>query len=94
MDAAGLRKRLTQNLLDEINDVQFPSVTMMNRVESTLATREDLADYIEVLVKKVEATRFPSISMLNRLDGLLDQLDQVEQQQELEAAQSDGGGAE
>ena len=64
------------------------------QVESTLATREDLADYIEVLVKKVEATRFPSISMLNRLDGLLDQLDQVEQQQELEAAQSDGGGAE
>lgn len=94
MDAAGLRKRLTQNLLDEINDVQFPSVTMMNRVESTLATREDLADYIEVLVKKVEATRFPSISMLNRLDGLLDQLDQVEQQQELEAARSDGGGGE
>ena len=91
MDAAGLRKRLTQNLLDEINDVQFPSVTMMNRVESTFATQEDLADYIEVLVKKVEATRFPSIPMLNRLDGLLDQLDQVEQQEQLEAAQSDGG---
>jgi predicted transcriptional regulator len=92
MDAADLRKRLTQSLLDEINDVQFPSVTMMNRVESTLATQDDLADYIEVLVKKVEATRFPSISMLNRLDGLLDQLDQVEQRQQLEAAQSDGGG--
>jgi hypothetical protein len=44
MDAAGLRKRLTQNLLDEVNEVQFPSVTMMDRVESTLATQEDLAD--------------------------------------------------
>jgi predicted transcriptional regulator len=91
MDAAELRQRLTQSLLDEINDVQFPSVTMMNRVESTLATQDDLADYIEVLVKKVEATRFPSISMLNRIDGLLDQLDQVEQRQQLEAARSDGG---
>lgn len=92
MDAADLRKRLTQNLLDDINEAQFPSITMMNRVESTLATEEDLADYIEVLVKKVEATRFPSISMLNRLDGLLDQLEQVEQQQQYAAAQSNGGG--
>jgi hypothetical protein len=90
MDAAGLRKRLTQSLLDDINEVQFPSVTMMNRVESALGTEEDLADYVEVLVEKVEATRYPSISMLNRLDGLLDRLEQVEQQEQLAAAQSDG----
>jgi hypothetical protein len=90
MDAAGLRKRLNQSLLDEINEVQFPSVTMMNRVESTLAAQEDLADYIEVLVEKVEATRYPSISMLNRVEGLLDQLEQAEQRQQLAAAQSDG----
>jgi hypothetical protein len=38
MDAAGLRKRLTESLLEDINDVQFPSVTMMDRVESSLAT--------------------------------------------------------
>jgi hypothetical protein len=93
MDAAGLRKRLTQNLFDEINEVQFPSVTMMDRVESTLATQDDLADYIEVLVKKVEATRFPSISMLNRVDGLLDQLEEAEQRQQLASAQSDGAGS-
>ena len=88
MNSAGLRKRVTQSLLDDINDVQFPSVTMMNRVESTLATQDDLADYVEALVEKVEATRYPSISMLNRIDGLLDQLERSEQQ---EAAQSDGG---
>ena len=90
MDAAGLRKRLTQSLLEDINDVQFPSVTMMNRVESGLATQEDLADYIEVLVEKVEGTQYPSISMLNRLDGLLDQLERVEEQQQLAAAETDG----
>jgi hypothetical protein len=90
MDAAALRKRLNQSLFDEIDEVQFPSVTMMNRAEAALGTRDDLADYIEVLVKKVEATRFPSISMLNRLDGLLDQLEQVEQREQLETAQSNG----
>jgi hypothetical protein len=88
MDAAALRKRITHSLLDEINEVQFPSVTMMARVEATLASEDDLADYAEVLVKKVEATRYPSISLLNRLDGLLGQLEQAER---LAAAQSDGG---
>jgi hypothetical protein len=84
--AATLRKRLTQSLLDEIDDVQFPSVTMMNRVESALGTRDDLAQYAEVLIKKVEATRYPSISMLNRLDGLLDNLEMLEQREEQQSA--------
>jgi hypothetical protein len=92
MNAAALRKRVTQSLLDEVNEVQFPSVTMMNRVESTLGTRDDLADYIEVLVEKVEATKYPSISMLNRVDGLLDQLEQAERREQLEDAQSNGAG--
>jgi hypothetical protein len=81
MDATTLRKRVIQTLLEDIEEVQFPSVTMMDRVEAQLASRDDLADYTEVLVKKVEATRYPSISMLNRLDGLLSQLEQVERAQ-------------
>jgi hypothetical protein len=38
-------------------------------------------------------TRFPSISMLNRVDGLLDQLEEAEQRQQLASAQSDGAGS-
>ena len=94
MNAAALRKRLTQSLLDEINEVQFPSVTMMDRVEAALGTAGDLTDYAEVLVKKVEATRYPSISLLNRLEGLLDRLEQFERLQQLEAAEGDGASAD
>src|SRR5919197_843817 len=93
MNAAALRKRLTQSLLDEINEVQFPSVTMMDRVEAALGTAGDLTDYAEVLVKKVEATRYPSISLLNRLEGLLDRLEQFERLQQLQAAEGDGASA-
>ena len=87
MNAATLRKRLTESLLNDINEVQYPSVTMMNRVESALGTPDDLADYAEVLVEKVEATRYPSVSLLNRLDGLLGNLEQLERQQQVQAAQ-------
>ena len=80
--ARDLRKRITRSLLDEMNEVQYPCTTMLDRVEPTLADPDDLSDYIEVLIDKVEASRFPSISLLNRLDGLLDQLEQLERQQQ------------
>ena len=78
MDAAGLREKVTRKLIEDIEEVQFPSVTMMDRVEAVLSP-ETLGDYTEALLEKIEATRYPSISMLNRLDGLIDQLEQTEQ---------------
>ena len=90
MSSTALRERITKSLFNEINEVQFPSVTMMDRAEAALASQDDLADYAEVLVKKVEATRYPSISMLNRLDGLLDQLEQAERREQLERRSQDG----
>jgi len=88
--AKELRKRITRGLLEEISEVQFPSVTMLDRIEPELTDPDDLSDYAEVLVKKIEATRFPSISLLNRLDGLLAQLEQLERQrQQAEASQRD-----
>jgi hypothetical protein len=40
--AATLRKRLTEILLADIKEVQYPSVTLMNRVESAVGTPDDL----------------------------------------------------
>src|SRR5215212_4569226 len=56
MDAAALRKRIVQHLLDDIEEVRFPSPDMMDRVEAALASQDDLTDYAEILVKKVKAT--------------------------------------
>lgn len=96
--AKDLRKRITDSLLEEIREVQYPSTTMLDRVEPALADVEDLSAYVEVLVEKVEATKFPSISLLNRLDGLFGQLEQLEQQQrqrrQAEASRDDGSGEE
>lgn len=85
MNASQLRERLTKNLLDEIGQVQFPSVTMLNRLEGMLGSADELGDYAELLVEKVEATRFPSISMLNRIDGVIARLEQAEEAEREEA---------
>jgi hypothetical protein len=75
VDAQTLRRRIADSLLDKIKEEQYPSVTMMNRVESVISNdREELSDYAEVLLEKVEESRFPSIDMLKRLDRLAAQL--------------------
>jgi len=82
MDAAALRKRITDKLVGDVEEAMYPSATMLNRVESALATPDDVAEYAETLVKKVEETRFPSTDMLNRLDGLVTRLEALERQQQ------------
>ena len=84
--AKDLRKRITEGLLEEIRKVQYPSTTMLDRVEPALDP-QGLSDYVAVLVEKIEATSYPSISLLNRVEGLLGQLEQFEQQQQQQQQQ-------
>jgi hypothetical protein len=81
MTAAQIRERLAKNLLNEIEEMKFPSSSMLNRAEATLSDREALAGYAEMLVEKVEGTSFPSTDLLNRLDAVLGRLEQAEQQE-------------
>ena len=75
MDGAALQQRLLDSLVGRIKEDTFPSVTMMNRVEGSLRTREQVEEYAEVLLEKIEATRFPSIAMIDRFDGLVAKLE-------------------
>jgi peptide subunit release factor RF-3 len=90
MDAASLRKRLTEHLISEIEDVKFPSITMMNRVEASLETPDELATYAETLLKQVESTKYPSIAMIDRFEGVVDRLEQAERQQQTASQRGDG----
>ena len=80
MDSTALRQRVTNKLLHEIDDVQYPSSAMLNRLEERLASYDDVAGYAEALVEKVEATRFPSVDLMKRIDRLLEQLERAERQ--------------
>jgi hypothetical protein len=74
MDGFALRERLLDHLLEQVREEKFPSVTMMNRIEAELNTREQVEEYAEILLEKVESSRFPSISMLDRIDGAIARL--------------------
>lgn len=75
MDGAALRQRLQDSLLDRIRDDTYPSPTMMDYVESTMRTREQVLEYAETLLEKIDATRYPSSSMINRVEAVLARVD-------------------
>ena len=75
MNGSELRQRFLERLLGQIRDETFPSVTMMNRVEAGLATREQVEQYAEVLLEKIESSRYPSIPMLERFERVVTQLE-------------------
>jgi hypothetical protein len=75
VDGHELRRKVADMLLDKMRDENFPSVTMMNRVEAVIGQDPDeLSEYAEMLLEKVEATRYPSVEMLERLDRIAAQL--------------------
>ena len=74
MDGAELRRKIFKTLLEEVEDIDYPSTTMLNRVEQAMRTPDDLSDYAEILVKKVKDTRHPSPAILNRLDTIATRL--------------------
>jgi hypothetical protein len=82
MDAPALRERLTNSLLRDVQERDYPSVTMLDRVEEALATREQLAEYTEVLLEKIEGTPYPGIPLLDRVNGLLVRLEELERAEE------------
>ena len=75
MNGSALQQRLMDGLIGRVKEETFPSVTMMNRIEASLRTREQVEEYGEILLEKIEATRFPSISMLSRFDNLVAMLE-------------------
>jgi hypothetical protein len=75
MNGSAVRQRLLEMLIERVKEETYPSVTMMNRIEGALRTREQVEEYAEVLLDKVESTRFPSLAMLNRVEAVAARLE-------------------
>jgi hypothetical protein len=69
-----LRERYVQILLDRIRAEPYPSLAQMDLLEATVTSPEQLAEYLEALMEKVETTRFPSLTMMRRIQRIAAQL--------------------
>jgi len=62
--------RYMETLLNTVRDVQYPSLEILDRIESNIATQEQLQEYLEILFERVETTQYPSRDLLDRLERL------------------------
>jgi hypothetical protein len=65
-----LRQRYVQLLLDHVRTDPFPSLAHMDLIEATVRDPDQLVEYMEALMEKVESTRFPSLQMLRRIQRI------------------------
>jgi hypothetical protein len=64
-----VRSRLLAALMDKVSQDTYPSTTMLDTIEELL-TPDDVDDYTDLLLSKIEDDQFPSIPMISRLRDL------------------------
>ncbi|MCA1695379.1 MAG: hypothetical protein LC749_11945 [Actinobacteria bacterium] len=69
-DAATPLDRYRQVLMQRIREDRYPSLHLMDRVESCLNSKESTDDYANLLVDKMHETHYPSSDIMDRLQRL------------------------
>ncbi|MGW1344373.1 hypothetical protein ACWCOV_25265 [Kribbella sp. NPDC002412] len=63
------RELLLEALLDKVSKDRFPSLSMLDLIESLLRP-DEVEIYVRVLLRKVRRDTYPSIPMLRRIAAL------------------------
>jgi hypothetical protein len=67
---AAAQQRYYETVLDYIRADRYPSGELMDRLEATISTPEQVDEYLEVLFDNVQSCRYPSKQMLDRIARL------------------------
>ena len=59
--------RYVRYILTRIDEDEYPSHELMDRIEYALESREHVAAYLEVLFEKVDSCQYPSRHILDRI---------------------------
>jgi hypothetical protein len=70
MATTSARDVYVELLFDKVREDQYPSGELLDRIESSLATRGHAQEYLQLLVEKVEDSRYPSHQLLDRIERL------------------------
>jgi hypothetical protein len=67
---ADMQERYLETLMNQVREVEYPSLEILDRIEANLTTREQLEEYLELLFERVENCQYPSKQLLDRLERL------------------------
>lgn len=68
---APLQQRYYDVLMDRVREDRFPSHQLLNRIETTIWSPEQMADYVQMLIEKVDESHYPSHQLLDRIERMM-----------------------
>ena len=66
-----LQQRYYDVLMERVRTDRYPSHQLLDRIETSIWTAEQVSDYVEMLIEKVDETWYPSHQLLARIERML-----------------------
>jgi aspartyl-tRNA synthetase len=66
-----LQQRYHDMLMEHVRADRYPSHQLLDRIEASIWTGEQMLDYIEMLIEKVDESHYPSHQMLDRIERMM-----------------------
>lgn len=65
------QERYHEMLMERVRTDRYPSHQLLDRIEASFWTPEQLHDYVEMLIEKCDESWYPSHQLLARVERLL-----------------------
>jgi hypothetical protein len=66
-----LQQRYYDILMERVRTDRYPSHQLLNRLEATIYTPEQVIEYVDMLITKNDESWYPSGQMLDRVERML-----------------------
>jgi hypothetical protein len=66
-----LQQRYYETLMERVRGDRYPSHQLLDRIEGTLWTPEQIAAYVDLLIEKIDQNWYPSGQLLDRVDRMI-----------------------
>jgi hypothetical protein len=68
---AALQERYYDLLMERVRNDRYPSHQLLNRLEASIYTPEQVIEYVDMLIAKNDQSWYPSGQMLDRVERML-----------------------
>jgi hypothetical protein len=65
------QERLFEVLMERVRTDRYPSHQLLNRIEATMWTSEQMVEYVDMLVEKIDEAWYPSLQLIDRAHRML-----------------------
>jgi hypothetical protein len=66
-----LQQRYFDMLMERVRSDRYPSLQMLDRLEASIYTPEQVTEYVDVLLQKCDECWYPSGQIMNRVERMM-----------------------